>query len=71
MLYTLKKQLHSLGAVDYLLQGKIAEDLSKGEIFKCNYEKAKEAIDEAIVDLEKNASFEIPDLYDILARNYT
>ena len=71
MLYTLKKQLHSLGVVDSLLQGKIAEELSKGEIFKCNYEKAKEVIDEAITDLEKNVSLERPDLYDILARNYT
>jgi len=71
VLYDLKKQLHSLSEVDYLLQGKIAEDVSKGEIFKCNYEKAKEVIDEAIVGLEKNASVERPDLYDILARNYT
>jgi hypothetical protein len=41
VLYDLKKQLHGLGVVDYSIQGKIAENLSKGEMIKGNLEKAK------------------------------
>jgi len=43
VLYTLKKQLHSLGVVDSLLQGKIAEVKAKGKSSSATMKKQKKS----------------------------
>lgn len=70
VLYDLSKQLSSLGISDILVEGRIAETVSKAEMVKGNLAKAREVLDSVIEKLEKVVKDEEPDLYDVLARCY-